>query len=167
MFHTKSIRDYLGEDKLKEFINFVLGYLSKVDCPVKRGTFIEYRTGMLNICPVGRSCSQQERDEFEIFDKTAKVRETMVSVLEKEFGSRFNLKFSIGGQISFDVFPIGWDKTYCLQFVEKVGYDEIHFFGDKTAKGGNDYEIFNDPRVKGHTVTSPADTMKQCKELFF
>lgn len=91
----------------------------------------------------------------------------MVSVLEKEFGARFNLKFSIGGQISFDVFPIGWDKTYCLQFVEKVGYDEIHFFGDKTSKGGNDYEIFNDPRVKGHTVTSPADTMKQCKELFF
>ena len=25
----------------------------------------------------------------------------------------------------------GWDKTYCLQFVEKE-YDEIHFFGDKT-----------------------------------
>ena len=25
----------------------------------------------------------------------------------------------------------GWDKTYCLQFVEK-DYDEIHFFGDKT-----------------------------------
>ena len=25
----------------------------------------------------------------------------------------------------------GWDKTYCLQFVEKE-YPEIHFFGDKT-----------------------------------
>jgi len=47
-----------------------------------------------------------------------------------------------GIQISFDVFPIGWDKTYCLQFVEKEGYKEIHFFGDKTYKGGNDYEIF-------------------------
>lgn len=39
-----------------------------------------------------------------------------------------------GGQISFDVFPIGWDKTFCLQFVEKEGYKEIHFFGDKTHK---------------------------------
>ena len=28
------------------------------------------------------------------------------------------------------------------QFVEKEGYKEIHFFGDKTSKGGNDYEIF-------------------------
>lgn len=25
----------------------------------------------------------------------------------------------------------GWDKTYCLRFVEG-DFDEIHFFGDKT-----------------------------------
>lgn len=25
----------------------------------------------------------------------------------------------------------GWDKTYCLQFLES-DFDEIHFFGDKT-----------------------------------
>ena len=25
----------------------------------------------------------------------------------------------------------GWDKTYCLQFVEE-DFDVIHFFGDKT-----------------------------------
>lgn len=30
----------------------------------------------------------------------------MVAALEKEF-KELNLKFSIGGQISFDVFPIG------------------------------------------------------------
>ncbi len=28
-----------------------------------------------------------------------------------------NLTYSIGGQISFDVFPNGWDKTYALQVV--------------------------------------------------
>ena len=26
----------------------------------------------------------------------------------------------------------GWDKTYCLQFVEADGFSDIHFFGDKT-----------------------------------
>lgn len=166
LFHTKSMKEHLGDEKLQEFINFVLGYLAKVQCPVKRGTFVEYRVGMLNISPVGRSCSMEERDQFEKFDQEAKVREKMVQVLEEKFGDEFGLKFSIGGQISFDVFPKGWDKTYCLQFVEKEGYDEIHFFGDKTFKGGNDYEIFNDPRVKGHTVTSWQDTMQQCKDLF-
>lgn len=39
---------------------------------------------------------------------------------------------SAGGQISFDVFPDGWDKRYCLGIVEKDNYSTIHFFGDKT-----------------------------------
>ena len=75
------------------------------------------------------------------------------------------IKFSIGGQISFDVFPEGWDKTYCLQFVEDK-YDEIHFFGDKTNEGGNDYEIYNDSRVIGHHVDSYNDTIKILEKMF-
>ncbi len=39
---------------------------------------------------------------------------------------------TFAGQISFDVFPAGWDKTYCLRYIEESEYDEIHFFGDKT-----------------------------------
>lgn len=35
-------------------------------------------------------------------------------------------------QISFDVFPSGWDKTFALRFLDPKDYDEIHFFGDKT-----------------------------------
>lgn len=50
----------------------------------------------------------------------------------------YGLTYSIGGQISFDVFPNGWDKTYCLQHVEKEGvFSEIHFFGDKTYQGNS------------------------------
>ena len=36
---------------------------------MKRGTFVEFRKGMLNVSPIGRNCSQEERDEFERFDK--------------------------------------------------------------------------------------------------
>lgn len=80
--------------------------------------------------------------------------------------------YSIGGQISFDVFPTGWDKTYCLQHlanekeISGVEYTTIHFFGDKTYKGGNDYEIYEDKRTVGHSVESPEDTMRELKELF-
>jgi len=45
------------------------------------------------------------------------------------------LTFAIGGQISIDVFPDGWDKRYCLKHIENEGFKEIHFFGDKTEKG--------------------------------
>lgn len=85
--------------------------------------------------------------------------------------------YSIGGQISFDVFPKGWDKTYCLRHVEAenpeagglpdgVHYTTIHFFGDKTFEGGNDWEIYNDPRVTGHSVKGPEDTMAILQEMF-
>jgi phosphomannomutase len=47
-----------------------------------------------------------------------------------------------------------------------VAGKEIHFFGDKTSPGGNDYEIFDDPRTIGHTVASPEDTVQQLRTLF-
>jgi phosphomannomutase len=161
---VQSLRRFLGEEKLKKFINFVLHYIADLDIPVKRGTFIEFRNGMLNVSPIGRNCSQEERDAFEVFDKEAGVRPKMVEILKKEFAD-YNLTYSIGGQISFDVFPQGWDKTYCLRFVDQ-DFDDIHFFGDKTFQGGNDYEIFTSERTIGHTVSSPTDTEEQCRELF-
>lgn len=89
----------------------------------------------------------------------------MVAVLRERF-AHLNLTYSIGGQISFDVFPQGWDKTYCLNFLAAEDFDEIHFFGDKTYEGGNDFEIFTHSRVIGHTVTGPEDTLRQCTDIF-
>lgn len=93
----------------------------------------------------------------------------MVAVLREKFAD-FGLTFSIGGQISFDVFPTGWDKTFALRYLEPphhAGFSEVHFFGDKTAPGGNDFEIYSSPKTIGHAVTCPADTIAQCKALFF
>lgn len=161
----QSIQKFIGEEKLQLFINFCLGYLSGIELPVKRGTFIEFRVGMLNISPIGRSCSQEERDAYEKYDKEFHVREIMIEALHKKFPD-IGLTYAIGGQISFDVYPHGWDKTYCLKHLEDEGFDEIHFFGDKTGVGGNDYEIFTDPRTIGHKVKNPEDTRAQLEALF-
>lgn len=157
-----NIIDKLGDKTIQTFINFCLGYMSKIELPVKRGTFIEFRNGMINVCPVGRSCTQAERDQFDAYDKEHKIREKFIAAIQAEYPD-LGMKYSIGGQISFDCFPIGWDKTYCLQYVVK-DFDEIIFFGDKTYPGGNDYEIFSDERVKGKTVTSPENTRELVKE---
>lgn len=110
------------------------------------------------------------------------IRKKFVDILQKEFAD-YGLTYSIGGQISFDVFPTGWDKTYALRHVEDEGFQEIHFFGDKTypvrknssvrprdfpdaLQGGNDYEIYSDKRVIGHSVSSPEDTMRILREMF-
>ncbi|PRQ58924.1 putative phosphomannomutase [Rosa chinensis] len=66
---TQSLKSHLGDDKLKEFINFTLHYIADLDIPIKRGTFIEFRSGMINVSPIGRNWSQEERDEFERYEK--------------------------------------------------------------------------------------------------
>ncbi|XP_021100150.1 phosphomannomutase 2 isoform X4 [Heterocephalus glaber] len=172
----QNIQGHLGEALIQDLINYCLSYIAKIKLPKKRGTFIEFRNGMLNVSPIGRSCSQEERIEFYELDKTVaitvfcfsqkeNIRQKFVADLQKEFAGR-GLTFSIGGQISFDVFPDGWDKRYCLRHVENDGYKTIYFFGDKTMPGGNDYEIFTDPRTVSYTVTAPEDTRRICEELF-
>jgi phosphomannomutase len=120
---------------------------------------------MINVSPVGRNCSREERNEFEKYDLEHKLREKFVEALKKEF-SHLSLTYSIGGQISFDVFPTGWDKTFCLGRVKEEGFKTIHFFGDKTFQGGNDYEIYTHPDVTGHSVRSPDDTIRILHDLF-
>lgn len=160
LISSESIHSHLGEKLLQSVINFALGYMSKLELPAKRGNFVEFRSSMINICPVGRSCSQAERDEFVKFDAVHSIRQKFVDALKSEFGGS-GLTFALGGQISVDVFPTGWDKTYCLNHVADQKFEEIHFFGDKTMPGGNDYEIYNDSRTVGHKVTSPDDTKEQ------
>lgn len=161
----QTIQSFVGEERLQRFINYTLLCLSEIELPVKRGTFVEFRTGMLNISPIGRSCSREERNAFEKYDKQHSIRSKLIEKLKSKFPD-LGFTYSIGGQISFDVFPNGWDKTHSLNYLEKENFKEIHFFGDKIEKGGNDHEIYNDSRVIGHAVTSPEDTKEQvCKVL--
>ena len=84
--------------------------------------------------------------------------------MKKEFPDA-GLNFAIGGQISIDVFPHGWDKRFCLKYVEDK-FETIHFFGDRTNEGGNDYHIYADDRTIGHSVHNPEDTIRQLTKLF-
>ncbi|XP_031554162.1 phosphomannomutase-like [Actinia tenebrosa] len=127
---VQSIKKFLGEEKIQEFVNFCLRYIADLKIPVKRGTFVEFRNGLINVSPIGRNCSQEERIAFNEYDKVHKIRDTFVKVLREKFKD-YNLHFSIGGQISFDAFPQGWDKRYCLNHVMGENFKEIHFFGDK------------------------------------
>ena len=83
------------------------------------------------------------------------IRSKMIQALKEKFG-HLGLTYSIGGQISFDVFPtgqsyhsifstptpspghaadvgVGWDKTFSLNHIQDEGFTEIHFFGDKVS----------------------------------
>ena len=64
LLDSRSILDEMGEEKIQDLINFSLSYMSQLRLPAKRGTFVEFRTGLINLCPVGRSCTQV-RNEVE------------------------------------------------------------------------------------------------------
>jgi len=159
----KTLKTFLGEDKTKELSAWLDDYCKNVPTPEKASEFVEWRTGMVNASPIGRSCTQAQRDAFYAWDNEHKLREKMVGLLKEKFGA-YGIQFSIGGQISIDIFPKGWDKTLCLEYLH--GFEQIHFFGDKTMPGGNDHEIYHSPKVIGHSVTGPEDTIRQLKELF-
>ena len=73
-----------------------------------------------------RSCN------YSINFQIHQIRSKFIEKLKERFPD-FDLTYSIGGQISFDVFPNGWDKRFCLQHVEN-DFKDIYFYGDKTFK---------------------------------
>lgn len=61
------------------------------------------------------------------------------------------------------VFQVTWIFHY---FTLIFSFKKIHFFGDRTEAGGNDHEIYEDPRTIGHKVVDPKDTQRQLEDLF-
>lgn len=60
-----------------------------------RGTFVEFRTGMINVSPIGRNASSEERDAYEKYDKEHKIREKFIEEIHKQFPD-IGLTYSIG-----------------------------------------------------------------------
>lgn len=83
---SNSFIQWLGEPNYKKLVNFILHYVADLDLPVKRGTFVEFRNGMMNVSPIGRNASVDERNEYERYDKEHKIRETFVGILREKFG---------------------------------------------------------------------------------
>lgn len=54
---SQSFIGWLGEEKYKKMVKFCLRYISELDIPIMRGTFIEFRNGMINISPIGRNAT--------------------------------------------------------------------------------------------------------------
>ena len=158
IIHQKSMKDLLGEEKYNILIQFLLDYIDKVEVPFKVGNYLDKRSAVINVSPVGNPITKEQREEYKKWELEKHTVEKMRKICEEKFGKEYNLRFTKGGIKSFDVFPVGWDKTYCLQFIK--GYDNIIFFGDNTYPGGADYDLAINERItKGISVKGPEDTL--------
>ena len=82
---SNSFIKWIGEEQYKELVNFILHYIADLDIPFKRGTFVEFRNGMINVSPVGRNVANSLRGEYETYDKEHKIRVTFVAKRQERF----------------------------------------------------------------------------------
>jgi phosphomannomutase len=82
---SHSFIKWIGEENYKKLARFILHYIADLDIPIKRGTFIEFRNGMINVSPIGRNASTKERHEYQEYDLKHNIRKDFVAAIKKEF----------------------------------------------------------------------------------
>lgn len=101
--------------------------------------YIEQRIGMVNFSVLGRDCPYEERERYGVWDRNNGERVKIQQFLLKKFPE---LDIAVGGSISIDITPKGFGKGQIAQHLRQTYPNEkIIFLGDKTFKGGNDYEL--------------------------
>jgi len=160
----------LTRAEIIEIINWSLEYIAKLNLPFKRGLFIDYREGLINISPSGRFGGEnlvQLKGEWVKFDRENNIRQKMVSDMKEKFGAWNKLSWVVGGNSGFDVFPQNWDKSLVHRFTKN--FENFFYFGDKTDPTlcGNDWPCFSHESTFGFSVKGPSDTLNIVKNLFF
>ena len=140
-----NMRDHLGEEYYRKLTFSLLEqmYIFHMTHPQKlpvSGHFISYRESIINWCPIGRSASKLDREDFIALDQKEKLREKYVAKFNRTPLAN-DLCFSLGGSTSIDVYPCGWDKTRALEHFKD---HETWFIGDKcTLPEGNDKPLYD------------------------
>lgn len=127
--------------------------------------YIETRIGMINFSVLGRNCPYSEREKYAAWDRINKERENVAGRLRERFPE---YEISVGGSISIDITPNGCGKGQIARNLREQYPDEnIIFFGDKTFKGGNDYELAHELLQMNNTkvvqVSSPDEVLDYLK----
>lgn len=82
---SQSFISWLGEESYQKLVNFILRYIADLELPKKRGTFVEFRNGMINVSPIGRNANQEERIEYEKYDLERGIRKKFIEDIRTAF----------------------------------------------------------------------------------
>ena len=140
--------------EVERFLNDELAY----SCfPIRNGLHIERRPGGVNFSILGRGKDPSVgREEYMKWDKERLERQDIADRLRYAFPG---LSVALGGQTGLDLGPYGSDKSQILRDFSKD--DELHFFGDRMEKGGNDHSLGEAIKNMGgypHPVNNWEDT---------
>lgn len=164
--YTKNIRDHKIYPKINKLIKESLLFLSQVDYNLT-GNFVDLRNGIIYVSLIGMVANDQERKYFIEKNKEKNYRTQLIERLKKlanELEIIDQITICEGGEVGIGIYPVEYDKTQVLEHL-KDDYNEIHYFGDKYEKNGNDHNIIHHENVIGHPVNNVQDTIRILTEL--
>ena len=124
---------------------FLLDELDYSQFPLRNGNHIERRPGGVNFSILGRDKDPfKGREEYVSWDNIHQERSYIARRLSYSFP---DLTVALGGQTGIDIGPEGADKSQVLRDFSED--DEIHFFGDRMERGGNDYTLAEAVKERG------------------
>jgi phosphomannomutase len=103
---------------------------------IRSGLHFEHRPGMVNYSIVGRNANTEERARYVAYDTFEDERNKIAKSFNKLFPE---LEARPGGETGIDIAPKGYNKSQILDDFKHN--DELHFFGDRMDKAGNDYPL--------------------------
>ena len=133
------------------------------------GTHLEFRPGVLNVSSVGRSASNADRQHYYEWDNIAGERQRFADWINAQMPG---YEASVGGQISIDIVPQGWNKSSVIAEIHKrVGEVDMTFFGDRICPGGNDLPLADALQTlngnhRSFAVHGDADTFARLKSIW-
>ena len=163
--YSSDMREALGEEKFRNLMSILLDlqcHAAALSIPLA-GEFIQYRGSMLNWCPIGRSATPVDREEFISYDGELNFRDNYLKRLQRKLtlvGLDKDITCALGGDTSFDIYPVGWDKTYCLRHFQDY---EVWFVGDRCEENGNDKQIYDNLQPKGRSFKT--DGIQKTKKI--
>ena len=165
VIYSKNMKDQIGIVPWRLLITHLIGLQSELCLEIPStlpltGHFFDYRESMLNWCPIGRNASTEDRKLWKELDSNGSIRKPILEKI-REFINPLgiNLSVKLGGDTSFDIYPVGWDKTYPLIQTDCFdNYEKIYFIGDRCEKNGNDYEIYELYKTESYKTTCPENT---------
>ena len=136
--YERNVNVYRNDWELpKEVEESLLDELNDSKFPLRNGNHIERRPGGVNFSILGRDEDPMlGRKEYMEWNEKTNERVEIASRLREKFP---DLSVALGGQTGIDIGPLGSDKSQILRDFDKG--DELHFFGDRIEKGGNDHTL--------------------------
>ena len=143
----------------EELLEILQKHLDESQYKKRCGNHIEKRVGMVNFSVLGRDATHHERQEYHAWDLLIKERKKIADEINSTFDE---FEASLGGEISIDIYPAGWDKQQVYYHLPDANY---FFFGDKTLPGGNDFSLAHVLTELGHVVYNVSDFKETWKIL--